>query len=253
MMKRDSVIPLLGAATVLLWLPVGDAAAQSSPVTVTTRPMVSEADYPERASARGIGGRVVVDVAVSAEGVATGCTPVEVENPGSGLEEATCRIWTRRARFSAARNGAGVAIAGVYRTRMDWVLTEPPPAPPPPPVGPASSGQTRVQTVRCETGSGFYIWRVDWDNDRITEAMSGLVLDILDIESTSSSSGYIEAATDPDDVNNFIELDLYFSESDEGDSTVTTTFTQQQVYHARGLGSAARSNRYNGGCRPYRG
>lgn len=251
-MTNPGPLVLIGAVASWLWLPGVEAAAQTSPVTVRTRPMVSEADYPARASALGIGGRVVVDVAVSADGVATGCTPVEVENPGSGLEEATCRIWTRRGRFSAARNDAGVAIAGVYRTRMDWVLTEPPPPPPPPPAGPASGGQTRVQTVRCETGSGFYIWRVDWDNERITEAMSGLVLDILDIESTSSSSGYIEAATDPDDVNNFIELDLYFSESYDADGALSTTLTRQNVYHARGLGSAARSNRYNGACRPWR-
>lgn len=110
-----------------------------------------------------------------------------------------------------------------------------------------------VQTVRCETGSGFYIWRVDWVNSIITERMSGIVLNFLDIESTSSTAGYIQAATDPDDTGNYIELDLYFTEASQPDGTIRTTLTRQNVFHARGWGSAARSNRYRGACRPYYG
>lgn len=107
-----------------------------------------------------------------------------------------------------------------------------------------------IQTVRCETGSGFYVWRVDWVNETITERMSGIVLDFQDIESTSGSSGYIQAATDPDNLDNTIELDLYFTESSRPDGSVTTTLTRQNVFHSRGWGAATRSNRYQGECRP---
>ena len=110
-----------------------------------------------------------------------------------------------------------------------------------------------VQTVRCETGSGFYIWRVDWINSTITEQVSGLVLNFQDIESTSSTAGYIQAATDPDDVDNTIELDLYFTETSRPDGTTATTLTRQNVFHSRGWGSAARSNRYQGACRTFYG
>lgn len=68
----------------------------------------------------------MVDIAVDPTGAATGCTPIEIETPGFGLEDATCQVWMRRARFSAARNASGVAIPGTYRTRINWALPETP-------------------------------------------------------------------------------------------------------------------------------
>lgn len=257
LLKHSSLRILVAAAVPCLWLPAGAVAAQASPVTLSRAPSVSENDYPARAIRAEVQGSVVVVIAVDPTGAATGCTPIEIESPGFGLEDATCRVWTQRATFSPARNASGVAIPGTYRAELNWALAEPEPAPPAPviaPANPVARDPFRVQTVRCDTGSGFYIWRVDWDNDLITEVVSGLTLDIQDIESTSSSSGFIEALTGWDSLEHIIDLDLFYEESsDENGDLVEITFTRQSVESTRGSGPSMRFNRYSGACRPFRG
>ncbi|NBB53493.1 hypothetical protein GVN24_35060 [Rhizobium sp. CRIBSB] len=91
---------------------------------------MSEVDYPERAIRAGVEGSVVAVIAVDPTGAATGCTPIEIDALRFGLEDATCRVWTERARFSPARNASGVAIPGTYRAELNWALAEPEPEPP---------------------------------------------------------------------------------------------------------------------------
>jgi hypothetical protein len=143
---------LLGVAASWLWLPVLGAAAQTTPVTPTTRPVITADDYPVRADGLGAQGVVVVEVAVSASGVVTGCMPVEVEWPGADLWETTCRIWTQRARYAPARDASGVPIAGVFRASIRWI--HPDPGQPPSP----TSERRWFPQIRCEEGSSFSVW-----------------------------------------------------------------------------------------------
>jgi len=118
------VFRAVGMAVALAMTPAS-ASAQASPVTLSRAPSVSENDYPERAIRAEVQGSVAVVIAVDATGAATGCTPVEIDALRFGLEDATCRVWTERARFSPARNASGVAIPGTYRAELNWVLEEP--------------------------------------------------------------------------------------------------------------------------------
>lgn len=257
-MRRIAPITSLLLAATGAVSPFGaaNASAQQRPVALVGSPVVSESDYPPRAVREEVGGVVVVDIAVDASGASTDCTPVEVAVAEYGFEDATCRIWLRRARFAPARDAAGVAVAGLYRATMRWSLPEPV-APPPQPsnmptVTEYVSEQADVQTARCDTGSGFYIWRVDWTNNVVTEVVSGARLEILDVESTSRTSGYIQADTDPDELENVISLDLYYTSEMDEDGEETTTITHQEVEHTRAIiGHYARTNRYRGSCRRY--
>jgi hypothetical protein len=129
------VFRAMGVAVALTMTPAS-ASAQASPVTLSRAPSVSENDYPERAIRAEVQGSVAVVIAVDATGAATGCTPVEIDALRFGLEDATCRVWTERARFSPARNASGVAIPGTYRAELNWVLAEPEPGPPAPAIVP---------------------------------------------------------------------------------------------------------------------
>lgn len=149
---------LAGVAASWLCLPVLGAAAQTSPVTLTTQPVITADDYPARADGLGAQGVVVVEVAVSANGVVTGCMPVEVEWPGADLWETTCRIYTQRARYAPARDARGVPIAGVVRPSIKWI--HPDPAPPPS----ATSERRWFPKFRCEEGQDFTVWTVFGDS-----------------------------------------------------------------------------------------
>jgi Gram-negative bacterial TonB protein C-terminal len=116
----------------LAFIMPGAAAAQASLVTLKTAPSASAEDYPRRAVMAEVEGSVVVEIAVDPTGAPTACTPIEIETPGFGLEDATCKIWMQRARFSPGRNASGVAIPGTVRAQHNWVLAEPEPEPPVP-------------------------------------------------------------------------------------------------------------------------
>jgi hypothetical protein len=88
LLKQSSLRILVAAAVPCLWLPAGAVAAQASPVTLSRAPSVSENDYPARAIRAEVQGSVVVVIAVDPTGAATGCTPIEIDSPGFGLEDA---------------------------------------------------------------------------------------------------------------------------------------------------------------------
>lgn len=67
-------------------------------------------DYPEEAVRNGWQGDVVVEATVSAEGLPTACTVVR-SSGHQVLDDATCRIVMRRARFKPAINADGRPVA----------------------------------------------------------------------------------------------------------------------------------------------
>jgi len=90
--------------------PIGDPAS-----------WVSIADYPAAASAAGQEGRTAFALDVDAQGRVTGCRIVE--SSGSPLlDNTTCSAMIVNARFKAARGEDGRAVAGIWRSAMQWKL-----------------------------------------------------------------------------------------------------------------------------------
>lgn len=80
---------------------------------------VREEDYPPEALQQQRGGRVRVALGVGLTGRVEHC--VIVDSSGhSDLDQATCRAFTRRARFQPERDGNGQPVRSQYRTTWLW-------------------------------------------------------------------------------------------------------------------------------------
>jgi len=146
--------------------------------SLTVRPNVYESDYPPRAQDADVQGNVTVVVQLDETGRPTGCEPANAPL-GFGLEEATCRIFTTRARFSPrTENGRGVP--GSIRMQLAWRLTEPEPAPV---TTSAEASGPRVRdplhyNVRCSSGENWTVFRVLGNLNQIENTQSGRVFTV---------------------------------------------------------------------------
>jgi hypothetical protein len=219
------------------------AKSQAKSAQILRRPTGDSFVYPMRAQNLEIEGVTTVTLAIDETGKVSGCTPVS--NLGGGLEEETCKVWMRYGRFTPAQNAAGAPVASTMRTTVKWVMPEPAPQPAPAPAyaasAPAPDRQPgSLQTVQCDTGSGFNIWRVDLNSDLIVEQVSGQRLTINNITGTK-----ILANSDPDFVDSYTELDLTYHE----DASGAVVITYQSVFRTSGWGAATRTRRFGGACR----
>jgi protein TonB len=82
---------------------------------------ISNDDYPSSALRAGEQGVVGISMSVDAEGRVTSCS-VTSSSGSSALDQATCRLYPRKARFVPARDDAGRAIASTYVDRVRWQL-----------------------------------------------------------------------------------------------------------------------------------
>ena len=78
-------------------------------------------DYPPSAIRAGEEGVVGIALQVGADGRPQSCS-VTVPSGHASLDQATCRLYQRRARFAPARDDAGNAMAATYTDRVRWVL-----------------------------------------------------------------------------------------------------------------------------------
>jgi len=74
------------------------------------------------------GGSVRFDLAVTPEGRVSACKIVE-SSGNARLDENTCRILTRYARFAPARDRRGKPVKGRYVEWMRWTVPEVPASP----------------------------------------------------------------------------------------------------------------------------
>lgn len=84
---------------------------------------ISEDDYPMEARRADQEGTARYELAVNEAGRPTSCTIIK----SSGhkiLDDTTCRLVQKRARFNPARDDAGNAVPGVYRHWVIWDLGE---------------------------------------------------------------------------------------------------------------------------------
>ncbi len=106
------------------------AALQSAPLApaqpprlVDPQPVITYDDYPMEAIRRGEAGIVSVLLMVSAEGSVAGCEVTE-SSRSKPLDEQTCALLTRRARFAPATDASGRNVAGEYRVSTPWGLDQ---------------------------------------------------------------------------------------------------------------------------------
>jgi protein TonB len=78
-------------------------------------------DYPGSAQRAGEEGTTGIRVQIDAEGRVQSCT-VTQSSGSSTLDDATCRLYQRRARFNPAKDTAGNKIATSYNDRVRWQM-----------------------------------------------------------------------------------------------------------------------------------
>ncbi|MBB3033315.1 energy transducer TonB [Alteriqipengyuania lutimaris] len=84
---------------------------------------VTQADYRSSWVSRDYAGQVGFRLSVGASGRVENCT-VTRSSGVSALDQATCQLVTRRARFDPAKNGQGRAVAGSYSSAVLWQLPD---------------------------------------------------------------------------------------------------------------------------------
>jgi TonB family protein len=107
----------------------GTAPSMPAPSTVPGTPQPAESpaawfgadDYPVAALKAHEQGRVGVAVDVDAGGAPIKCT-VASSSGSINLDDGTCAIVMQRARFRPARDAAGTAIPGQFRTAVHWAI-----------------------------------------------------------------------------------------------------------------------------------
>ena len=83
---------------------------------------ISTTDYPAEARRRGEQGRAEFEVDISPEGRVVGCR-ITRSSGSESLDRATCDIMRERARFRPARDSAGNPVPDVFRSGINWRLT----------------------------------------------------------------------------------------------------------------------------------
>ena len=87
------------------------------------RAWVTQSDYRSSWISRDYAGTVGFRLNVGASGRVEGCS-VTQSSGVAALDEATCQLVTRRARFDPAKNGEGRAVAGSYNGAVRWQLPD---------------------------------------------------------------------------------------------------------------------------------
>lgn len=82
---------------------------------------ITTEDYPGSAQRAGEEGTTAIKVQIDSDGRVTACT-VTASSGSSALDDATCKLYQRRARFNPAKDAAGNPIATTYNDRVRWQL-----------------------------------------------------------------------------------------------------------------------------------
>ncbi|EQB01745.1 protein TonB [Sphingobium wenxiniae] len=84
---------------------------------------LSDADYPSRAQREERSGTAGFRLEIGPDGRVTSCT-ITSSTGHSDLDEATCRLLPKRARFKPAKGSNGEEMADTYNGRITWRLPE---------------------------------------------------------------------------------------------------------------------------------
>lgn len=84
---------------------------------------ITEADYKTSWINREMAGTAGFRLSISANGQVEGCQ-ITRSTGHSALDEATCSLVTRRAKFEPARGSDGAKVAGTYSSSVRWQIPE---------------------------------------------------------------------------------------------------------------------------------
>lgn len=90
------------------------------------RALFSPDDMPRRLEVSGKSARLITRTTVKDDGSIVGCI-AEVSSGDPTIDEHTCKIILRRARFLPARWSDGTPVYGVVRVPIAWIMGFPPP------------------------------------------------------------------------------------------------------------------------------
>lgn len=93
--------------------------------------LFSADDYPPSAIRLGQEGRVVAQVSIGSDGRITSCT-ITKSSGSTALDDATCRIAQRRARYTPAKDSTGSPVPSLDSISVNWTLPAPEPVAPSP-------------------------------------------------------------------------------------------------------------------------
>lgn len=82
---------------------------------------ITTEDYPGSAQRAGEEGTTAIKVQIDEEGRVTSCS-VTGSSGSAALDDATCKLYQRRARFNPAKDAAGNPMATTYNDRVRWQL-----------------------------------------------------------------------------------------------------------------------------------
>lgn len=78
-------------------------------------------DYPPGAQREGVEGTTSFRLEVGTDGRVTGCS-ITGSSGSAELDNKTCQLMQRRARFNPAKDTSGNAVAGSYSSRVRWQI-----------------------------------------------------------------------------------------------------------------------------------
>ncbi len=85
--------------------------------------LFSSDDYPQQSLRNEEQGTVAFTLSVNPQGRVSACV-INQSSGSAALDNATCTILQRRARFTPARDGQGKAVADLATGRIRWVLPD---------------------------------------------------------------------------------------------------------------------------------
>ncbi|WP_300397640.1 energy transducer TonB [uncultured Sphingobium sp.] len=98
-------------------------AAERATVRGSAGSWLSDSDYPSRAQREERSGTAGFKLEIGTDGRVTNCT-VTSSTGHADLDEATCRLIPRRARFKPAKDSNGNPVTDTYTGRITWRLPE---------------------------------------------------------------------------------------------------------------------------------
>ncbi|MBV9842982.1 MAG: TonB family protein [Sphingomonadaceae bacterium] len=116
----DSTSADPGPRTEVWTVPPTSLAAAARPRGDKTGWITSE-DYPSAALRQGDEGTVTIRARIGTDGHVSDCA-IAVSSGHASLDEATCRLYARRARFTPARDAGGAATESTTTDRIAWQI-----------------------------------------------------------------------------------------------------------------------------------
>jgi periplasmic protein TonB len=112
-----------GGATVLVTQTCPQVISQAAKAKANLNSLFSTDDYPQSAIRNEEQGTTAVRLSVGPDGRVADCS-VTASSGSTALDNATCNIIRRRARYTPAKDQAGSPITGSDTARIRWVLPE---------------------------------------------------------------------------------------------------------------------------------